>query len=712
MRSFAQQAGRATRAFKPLNHNCACSPLNSADMNSHARMIWVISASIPFALCVIAGSSGQDALQRLPPAIEVASDSSVLVRPLRHGPQQIESESSPSAGSFELPRGEVSPPARLPPTSDFPQGPVLSPPLPAPRNRTAQPHAVSISPSHEELPQPNPPPTDAADWDANVFGAKQQIPPNFTPWWQAVVTNPLRSLSTPYQVDVETLILDALRYSQQVRAISDTVLIRESEIVEAAAAFDVHAFMESKFVRTSDPVGNTLTTGGPPRFRESNWRYSSGLRKKSQWGGTAELSQRIGLQDNNSIFFIPPNQGNSRLTLSYSQPLLNGAGQAYNASLIVLAEIDAGIAENETSRQLQEHLLKVTQAYWELYLQRAALLQKQRNLERASEILEELEHRRGVDSLQSQIVRARAAVASRRAELIRAAAAIRNAEATLRALVNAPQLCAPANLELVPFEPPLKDCVDVTERDALLTALQARPEIDEAMKRLKAASVRLDMSKNELLPALNLVLESYVSGLQGSSDIGQSVVDQFSVGEPSYTAGLVFDMPLHNRVARARFQRRQLELRQMTSDFQATVEVLKAEVEIAVREVHTSYRETQSKYVAMRAADTEVSYLFERWRLLPGDDRSASFLLEDLLDAQNRLAAEEFGFAEAQFAYTVALAELNRVTGTLLKREQITPRLIEEDGLPRTIFEKPTSLEFMRGSPAPHDASGAHTAQR
>jgi outer membrane protein TolC len=140
--------------------------------------------------------------------------------------------------------------------------------------------------------------------------------------------------------------------------------------------------------------------------------------------------------------------------------------------------------------------------------------------------------------------------------------------------------------------------------------------------------------------------------------------------------------------------------------------VLKAEVEIAVREVHTSYRETQSKYVAMRAADTEVSYLFERWRLLPGDDRSASFLLEDLLDAQNRLAAEEFGFAEAQFAYTVALAELNRVTGTLLKREQITPRLIEEDGLPRTIFEKPTSLEFMRGSPAPHDASGAHTAQR
>lgn len=99
------------------------------------------------------------------------------------------------------------------------------------------------------------------------------------------------------------------------------------------------------------------------------------------------------------------------------------------------------------------------------------------------------------------------------------------------------------------------------------------------------------MSRKELLPALDLVLETYVTGLDRDYDIAQSLADQFSVGEPSYSAGLVFEVPLHRRAARARLQRRQLERRQITQQFEEVVLTLRAEVEVAIREVSATYRE-------------------------------------------------------------------------------------------------------------------------
>jgi outer membrane protein len=503
------------------------------------------------------------------------------------------------------------------------------------------------------------------------------------PWWQPAIADRLRPQASAMRVDLQGLVLATLNYSYHVRAIAETPLIRQTAIVEANADFDVKAFMDSKFVRTSEPVSDLLTTGGPPRFRQSDWGYRAGLRQRTRLGGTLELSQRIGYLDNNSLYFVPPQQGNARLAISFEQPLLNGAGRLYNCSLVMLAQLDAAMAWDRTSQQLQEHLLEVTRAYWELYLQRAVLLQLQRLHAQAEEIFTELQQRRGVDSLKSQIVLAEAAVASRKAELIRAAAAIQNAEARIRALVNAPKPDEPESPELLPGDVPWATPVPVPLRDALVTALARRPEVAEAMKKLDAGRIRLDMSKNELLPALSAVVETYVSGLQGDSLIGQAIENQFTVGEPSYSAGLLFEVPLENRAARARLERRQREVCQLTHQFHALLETLSAEVEVAVREVDTTCNEIPAKSKAMAAAQTEVEYMTERWRLMSGEDRAASFLLEDLLTAQDRLAVAEYGMAKAQASHAVALADLKRAMGLLLQCDQLTPQQLNAGNIPQ-----------------------------
>ena len=516
-------------------------------------------------------------------------------------------------------------------------------------------------------------------------------------WWQTQMEDTLLERVVPRKVDLGDLILGALRHSPNVKAISEGPLIRETAIVEEEAKFDWRAFMESRFTETNDPVGSTLTTGDgvtlhyPSRLKDKNWRSSAGLRRRLYSGGRFEIAQKMGLESSDSQNFVPEDQATSRLALNFTQPLLNGAGCAYNTSLIVLARIDTEIAEDEFSAQLQDHLLAVTRAYWELYQQRALLLQTRKWHQQAIVILEELESRRGVDSLESQIVRARAAVATRQADIIRSETSIRNIAARIRALVDDPDLLPNHNNELIPLEQPLTDQIEVGLEDSLATAMQHRPEIDAAVKNVRKATVRLGISKNELRPVLDFVAEAYVSGLEGNFALGTAYGNQWREGGPSYSVGLVFEVPLGNREARARHERRRLELQQVTYELQNAIATLKAEVEVAVREVETTFDEMQGKYRAMVALEEEVKYLQERWLHLPGEDQAPSFLLDDLLESQDRLRQQEFEYVTAQVAYTLSLSDLKRAMGTLLEAEAVEQTRVCEDCLPAIHLDKRTT---------------------
>ena len=490
------------------------------------------------------------------------------------------------------------------------------------------------------------------------------------PWWESQVGAPTRHASQ-VPLSIEQLLLSALEHSAQIKVFSDLPLIRETAITEADAAFDWTAFMESRWDDTSVPVGSTLTTGGPERFLDQNFNYSVGARRRNTFGGQVEVSQRVGHQRNNSVFFLPNDQGNSQLTVSYTQPLLRGAGKVYNTSLTVLAQIDTKIARDEFSRQLQSHLLEVTRAYWSLYMERATLLQKQRLLSRADQILQDLERRQSLDTVNSQVVRARAAVESRRAEILRAETAVRNAESKIRALTNDPRWGDSDASELIPSNTPFRVFTDVDMASAMNTAMRSRPEIGQAIKQCKASSVRMSMAKNEVLPALNMILESYASGLRGDSDIGGAWTDQFAEGRPSYSAGLQYEVPIWNRAAKARLQRRRLEVRQLQNQFRTTAETVKLEVAVAVRELRTSYQEMGAKMRSMQAAAAEVNYISERWKALGGEDRAASLMLEDLLSAQTRLADAEFGFLNSSLTYNLAQMNYKKAVGTLLQDERI-----------------------------------------
>ena len=487
-------------------------------------------------------------------------------------------------------------------------------------------------------------------------------------WWQNLIPDSIGISEETMPVDIAMLTQMALIYSPYVKAVLTKPQIRRSDLVIADADFDALAFVEAKFADTNEPVGSLLTTGNASeRYLDHTFSSSAGLRKKSRLGGALEAVQRGGFQDNNSTFLIPNPQGTSRLEINFTQPLLKDHGRVVNNTRVLLAQIDIELAKSEVRADLEEHLVDVTRAYWNLFEARADWLQRNRLLDGASELHRVLVARGGLDSLKRQVLRAQVAVTSRRSDLIRAHTKIKNSQARLRYLTGDPRLIQASRWEMTPQDQPLAISVDVSLREATITALDNRPDIAEALRRVQAVSVRVGAAKNQVLPRLDMILSTYVAGLDDKTDTFGAFVNQFSDGRPSYAAGLRYEIPVGNRAARARLDRNRWELIRAMNEFQQTTDLAFTEVEVAVRETHATLDEMITKKQAIDAANEEVNYLQQRWELLPDPNESAVLLIENLLDAQERLADEERGFVRAQVAYAMSWVQLRQAMGVLLR---------------------------------------------
>ena len=499
-------------------------------------------------------------------------------------------------------------------------------------------------------------------------------------WWDQHVTNSLRD-TQPLTTDVHTLLYLALQHSNQIKIAKRDPLIRETAITESDSRFDWVKYLDSAWNDTSEPIGNSLTAGGTAtQFDDNLFQATAGVRRLTRYGGILDISQRFGWQDNNSVFLVPDQQATGQFTVSYTHPLLRGRGKVYNNSLVFLAQLDTEVAEQEFLATLQDELLDITRGYWALYLERAVLAHQMRLFLKTQEIYNTLNARQIVDTQGTQLIAAASALENRRSDLIRARTAVTNAETRLRGLINAPELGNSDEAELIPAELPAVNFFDADLQTEIQKALQNRPEIHAAIKQVKAGSQQLGIAQHELLPALNLVTETYLNGLRGNSDFGRAFTDQFSTGRPSYSIGLQYELPIGNRLAKARVCRRQHEVDRLQDEYARALQAVQTEVDIAVRELKTAYLEIQAKHRALAAAEAEANTIEQRWlRLIDGSGTSA-LNLESLLRAQERVTESERDYVDSLLTYNLAMINLKRSNGTLLQSENVNVNKCNENG--------------------------------
>ena len=535
--------------------------------------------------------------------------------------------------------------------------------------------------------------------------APEHIPKSFSPWWLRGQANSLGTKTQRQSITLDELYVRAIRHSSQIRVFGDLPVIRETGIREAKGAFDTNAYLTSQFERRNEPVGNTLTTGGANRFIQDEWSVEAGIKKKIATGADITLSQKIAQTRNNSVYFTPNDQSTGRLELSIVQPLIKGAGIGYNRSIIQIAKIDSEVAMAEFIRQSESHIQEIARTYWTMYAARVTYLQKLRLLEETGKLADEIKARANIDAQSSQIFRAQSAVAARKADLIRSEAAIRNAQDRLAALTSDPRLLRSSGTELIPTDRLVLSGEMVDAQQAAQTALRSRPEINQAFSQLRAATIREKMSRNEVLPELNLFLKGSLGGLD-NADFFSGYSRQYNTGGPGFAVGFELKYPLENNIAKARLERRRLELRQQMDQLRTTVDSVLLEVKISAREVGTSYREALAKYAAVKGYSEDIETLQARRSVQPfldpavaaalGPDASKSASLSQtteyidrMLDAQDRRARAEEDFITSAAEYQVSLVNLQRAKGRLLSYQGIqVMRGRDEENLPLLYLEK------------------------
>ncbi|MEO1525354.1 MAG: TolC family protein [Planctomycetota bacterium] len=509
-------------------------------------------------------------------------------------------------------------------------------------------------------------------WDDGGEEGTDVGPIDLTMWWDEWIHQPLGFANSTLTIDVSALTSSALINSPAVNSVLAEPQIRQTDVTAADSAFDPTVFLEGRFVDTNDPVGNTLTTGdNSDRFRDETLSADAGVRRRTRNGGELELIQRGGFQENNSIFLQPNPQGTTRLELNYTQPLRKDSGRMVNRSRIMIAQLRAHQASSNARTAIEDHLLEVTRAYWTLYRVRALWLQQQKFVGSARQLYGLLNSRTGFDTGKRQLLRARAELASRQSELTRAAAEIRDAQSRLRALVGGHELIAASGSEWLTAEHPLGNPLAIDPQQSVIEAIENRADISAALQTIHEVTVRVGASKNQVLPQLDLLLGAYVAGLDSRRDTWGALVNQFSDGRPGFSIGLAYEMPVGNRAARSQLNRRRWELFQATQDFRQVTEAAITQVEIAARETRTAFNEMQQKKLSVDATESEVAYLTQRAELLPDEEDSFVLLIDNLLDAQERLAQEERDLVDAQVAYALSWVLLRKATGVLLKMDPV-----------------------------------------
>ncbi|MCA9083278.1 MAG: TolC family protein [Planctomycetaceae bacterium] len=483
-------------------------------------------------------------------------------------------------------------------------------------------------------------------------------------WWEHYVGGSLLEGRPPYRLTLEQASTLALNEAPELSVLRTDWYIQQVEVIRQCAAFDWTTFVDTIWNQDNTPVGSQLD-GALNRLRNRSLNSSFGLRRFDRQGGELTVSQSMGIRNSNSAFILPNNQGSSRLALRYERPLMRGAGEYYNSSGIQLAELSRDTAFDRFQAGVQDHLLSVCVTYWNLVLARGRCLQARASLQRAREITHEMQGRTQIDVTPQMLNRAESEVASRGASVTEVEYEVLSLQESLLRLIYGSRYTDFAATEVLTLTTPFQSAEPLSAEPHVDTALRQRSEVHQAIREIRAASLRYELAENEVLPSLNLVLSGYAAGLHRDNDVGRAIANQFRTGQPGVAVGLDYEIPYRNRAALAASEKSRMAMNRMQKQFEVTIGQITEEVREQVIERNKCAAILPQRMTSLVRAKQILEYSETRRRLLADGVSVADLYLENLLQMQSRLEAAEFGYLQSQIQCVIADNALTRATAAM-----------------------------------------------
>jgi outer membrane protein TolC len=437
--------------------------------------------------------------------------------------------------------------------------------------------------------------------------------------------------------------------------------------------------------------------------------FSTTLAKPLPTGGAAGITTSINYQ---KLSDPPPaNTGFVALTTSYTprvqfvfeQPLLQGFGVETNQLLpnhpgsllingfrstgqgtegILISRVRADQAREQFNVVVNQQLLNVEVAYWNLYAAYWNLSAREEGLKAAYRALDFNIPRveRGVEEPQlgPQLYQQ---YYTFYAQVIEARGQVLEADRALRGLLG---LRSDDGTVFAPTDQPVRAPVRIDFRAAYEEGLQVKPEVLIARHELKARQLDLRGQRLARMPDLKFFSSYDVNGLGGrlAGEPGSALSNLGNNQFNSWQFGFRLDMPLGFRDANAIVRQAQINLWRAwytLSDAERKVlEVLTA----AERQAYQAYLSIKAQELVETNAKKRVELIYTR--VDAGSFTGASQYLQ-LTSAQQDLANATAAKYRAIADYNSALARIEFAKGTIQRYNNIT---VTEGPLPEFVQKK------------------------
>ncbi|WPJ96018.1 TolC family protein [Coraliomargarita algicola] len=383
-----------------------------------------------------------------------------------------------------------------------------------------------------------------------------------------------------------------------------------------------------------------------------------GLRQRLPFGTELEAS----VYSARSISNRAPEQQQVRYGLTITQQLLRGFGTAVNLASLRQAKLDTLASTHELAGFTQALVAEVETAYWHLVAATEAITVFEQSLRVSQAQLDDIETRIEVGHLsKNQAAAARAELALQQQNLIDAQSLRTKRLYELMRLIY-PDLPVHEVLPLQATSLPQVDPDFKPQREEhIQLALQARPEIEEAMLRRERDQLETVVTRNGRLPQLELFINL---GHSGYADTFRQSFRENDGENYDYTVGFELSQVLGNRSARARDTIAKANLEQADEALANLRSLVRYDVLLALNEL-----ERARKQVSASAATREYraqSLQAEEDRFEVGSGTSL-----DVARSQSDLVKSRIAEVQARVAYLIAKVELYRADGSLLERRGI-----------------------------------------
>ena len=432
-------------------------------------------------------------------------------------------------------------------------------------------------------------------------------------------------------------------------------------------------------------------------FSERNTIVDGGLQALLPIGGKVRLGYTLSDLVNNvnplgSFLSTSTNrfiqQYQTFVGVTLTQPLLKNGGFTVNLAGIRMAALDSEIAFQEYRRQLMLTLSQAEVAYWNLYYAQEQLRFFEESVSVAESILNDSQEKlKAGQSSELEVLESQSGLALRKTKQNEALQSYYEAMSQVRAFTGASPMEQARTLHALDI-PAVTNAPD-SYAESFQKAFELNPDYLMQRKKVAEEKLRLDVSRNQLLPNLN------VKAAYGYNGLGRTPGESWNLAErgyfPSWSLGAELTVPLGgNFKGRHQFAAAQLTYQGAIINLESVQTQIANALEVSIQKARSWQDSIQSYQTVVHFNEALLKTQRERLNVGKIEPRKVLEVEADLLDSRQSLAQAVVQLRRAGLQLQIVGGTLLKDRGMDLSRDELrhkTLALLHRDVLPADVYK-------------------------